>query len=546
MTTAKLTNYSQHANQTVIVSSTAELQAAIAQLDTSGGGTILVDGNSGPYTMKALQVGGTDSPIKITSVDTGNPAQFTQIDIDQSSHLTLTGIHVEDPALNSPSDGINTEFDIKVYYSNHIEIGNITMDGGGTEFFDPNVGARPGMKGIKFDNTQDSLFIDNTLTGHLDAVELIKVEGIVVSGNDISGAQGDGIRGGGWKHVDLTDNNIHDFVGVAYEVYHSDMIQLWSTWPHNYQNEDIEISGNFLDAGNGVATQTLLLQAEAFTNPSHPNYGVYNDDVRVHDNLIYNGHFHGVTLSNTTNAQVYNNTVLWNEDAGNSDVTGQALSTEPPTIRLTNSPNATVQDNVAQQILVNGSFDHSDNYHLSYTDPSDPNYAYDHAGGISLGGNATLQDLQFTSGALDGSVGSPSFSWSGSATSTGSGASIAPPTTFFAPTTFANAPAFAADDAADNGPQNSGSSSEAVATSGFQTSEASGIGSGNSEAASEQGAEAATGFSFGPSVAEQSVASDTFEQSVVFGQDDTGADVGEAITRASQSGTSSCKASCNP
>jgi hypothetical protein len=206
---------------------------------------------------------------------------------------------------------------------------------------------------------------------------------------------------------------------------------------------------------------------------------------------------------------------------------------------LTNSPNATVQDNVAQQILVNGSFDHSDNYHLSYTDPSDPNYAYDHAGGISLGGNATLQDLQFTSGALDGSVGSPSFSWSGSATSTGSGASIAPPTTFFAPTTFANAPAFAADDAADNGPQNSGSSSEAVATSGFQTSEASGIGSGNSEAASEQGAEAATGFSFGPSVAEQSVASDTFEQSVVFGQDDTGADVGEAITRASQSGTSS-------
>ena len=62
------TQYSQHANASITVTTNAELKAALANLDSSGGGTILLDANGGPAFLAAVEKeldSGANKPLRV-------------------------------------------------------------------------------------------------------------------------------------------------------------------------------------------------------------------------------------------------------------------------------------------------------------------------------------------------------------------------------------------------------------------------------------------------------------------------------------------------
>ena len=61
-TTPQYTIQPEFSNNTIIVTNTQELTAAISSLSGSNGGTILVDGSAGPYQIDAYNLVGACLP----------------------------------------------------------------------------------------------------------------------------------------------------------------------------------------------------------------------------------------------------------------------------------------------------------------------------------------------------------------------------------------------------------------------------------------------------------------------------------------------------
>ena len=123
-TTPQYTIQPEFSNNTIIVTNTQELTAAISSLSGSNGGTILVDGSAGPYQIDAYNLGSDGAPVLIQPLDPAEPPHVEQVDIYNSSHLTVTGMDIDSAAIADTRHVSIT--DVNIYDSNDIQfVGNI-------------------------------------------------------------------------------------------------------------------------------------------------------------------------------------------------------------------------------------------------------------------------------------------------------------------------------------------------------------------------------------------------------------------------------------
>ena len=314
-------------NTTITVSSTAGLYAALAK--ATGGETIkLAAGDYGDFNLNAKS--GFDitfaSNVTITSADPAHAASFSGIDLHGVANLTLDKVVFDykfaagDKVYERPFSVIGGE---------NITIKNSSFDGDvakGVSTADNGFGYAIGLsvRGVtnaKIDGNEFSDF-------HRGMV-VADSKQVVVTGNNIHNIRSDGMDFSDVQGVLIENNRLHDFKGSPTSGDHSDMIQFWTNGTTE-PSTDIVIRGNILDIGSGSATQSIFMRNDQ-VDRGLAGKEMYYRNVTIENNVITNGHMHGITVGETAGLVIRQNSVL-HADGGKAD--GADASVEIPKINI--------------------------------------------------------------------------------------------------------------------------------------------------------------------------------------------------------------------
>ena len=368
---------------TITVSSSQELMDAYQLLsDQDGGGTILMEGGEyGSFTLSSNTDG--EQPVVIKSADPSDPAQFTSFWLRYANEIRFENVYV-----NSTDTGVEGGQDLYIKDSTGIQfVDSVFIYDGDNALKD--AGAKAD-NGINIRDSDDILFEGNYLQGYFHALQVTNVTGTDIVGNEFTDIQGDGFRGGGLKDVTIADNYMHDFYGVNQHVTHSDLIQIWGTNAY-IPTENLTITGNTLITSD-ASSQSIFIRNEEFGAEGDPTGG-YFQNITITDNLIYNGHLHGIRVDDAQNVTVDGNTVLWNPDAWQTWGTDEPVNWKP-TIVMKNVIDAEITNNVVAGTMTStGDAELSGNQQLNYNDTYADNYVAYHFTGPLAGADVSLEDL---------------------------------------------------------------------------------------------------------------------------------------------------------
>ncbi|MBV1903267.1 MAG: right-handed parallel beta-helix repeat-containing protein [Marinosulfonomonas sp.] len=398
-TTTLYTSYSQHANATITVTTNAELNAALAQLDTGGGGTILLDGNGGPFTISGSNIGDANNPILIKALDPSNLPTVESIDLQNASHIAMTELHVD-----SSGSAASTGHDIIINGSDNIELVGNTMTSVADGYLSEAGTSTRGADLAYIRGSQDITFSNNYIADYCKGVTFRDVNGFDFSNNEMVGIQFDGLHGTGWQNATISNNYMHDFYGSTQTLNHSDFIQVYST-NATLVTSNVTISGNILDSGDGAAYQGIFITSQTFGN-SGPS-GQYYQDIQIFDNLVHTGKWNGIVVGSTMGAEIYDNSVLLSANSYAQSSPTSSWTQGEPWIKTTNTPDAQVYDNIASKITVSNGDVSSQNYLISFSDPTSTAYFANHFTNLDGSGDLTLDDMSLlASSSLYGTYGS--------------------------------------------------------------------------------------------------------------------------------------------
>ncbi|MBY8978061.1 tandem-95 repeat protein [Rhodobacteraceae bacterium NNCM2] len=350
----------------VTVSSLAQLKAALAAAQ-SGDTILLADGDYGALEIDDLKF---SQDVTIRSV---NPlgARFTSIDIENTSHLVIDGLHVDNPTDGSPGSafvdiGKNSSF---VSFINSEVNGSID-------------GQMVGSYGIRVDGGSTDIDVSgNTVHDVEHGAVFFSVSELVVAGNDFDNLGSDSMKFGGVSSV-LIENNSGAAITMPAAGDHIDFIQFQG------DGTDIVIRGN-----------TLLLE-EVTGFPGYPHQGIFLKDgefnnVLIEQNLIYTNTVNGIYIASDSgtggNVTIRQNTVLTPPDLtiwGGAEIRMISLAGD-----------YTIEDNVTDRIVDSvGGGTVDGNLILQWEKPSNANHYNSVYANAMAGSDATVEDFLPVSG----------------------------------------------------------------------------------------------------------------------------------------------------
>ena len=386
----------------IVARSNAELRSALDALEDAGGGTVLLDAAGGPYDVTVRGHRGADGPLVITSLDAEDPATIRSLDIIHSEKVAIADLKLDGGEADRSQEA-------GIFNSKDVALISIEATGRANGFLSENGETQRGDGAVLVRDSQDVMIADSSFYGFMHAIGALDTTGLKVIGNDISGIQGDGFRGGGIQDALFEGNHFHDFYGSTQTLNHSDMIQLWSSKVDQI-NARVVIRDNVFDAGEMAATQTIFIGHEAYGHPERGPSAAY-EDITIEGNVVFNGARNGIVVTATNNAVIRDNTVLWSKDATTKQTIDSGPANDVPWIRVSDMPGLVVENNVAPNISTsNGVLDAALREHntvLDFLDASSPNYAYDHIVNLE-GGDGDARDLEIrTDSPLFGVAGAP-------------------------------------------------------------------------------------------------------------------------------------------
>ena len=373
----------------IVVRSNAELMDALRTLEKGEGGTVLLEADGGPYNVELRNFGGEDTPILITSLDPETPAIVERMLMVGASHVALTDVRMERVTEGGPG---GTVF---VVDSQNVAFAGIRANSTADGFLAEDGDAQQGASFASIHRSDNVLIADNVTTNHFHAFGMREITNLVFTGNDISGVQGDGFRGGGIQDALFEGNYFHDFHGSTQTLNHTDMLQLWSQGI-GQSNQRVVIRDNVFDAGTGAATQTIFIGHEAYGRPHLGNPAAYQD-ITIEGNVIYNGARNGIAVGPTENLTVRDNTVLWNKAATAKNTAHSEGGTDVPWIKVPAGPGLVLENNIAAGIITGDAAQNAlipqNNVLLEMSNPTHPNYVNTHFVNVGTSGG-DARDLE--------------------------------------------------------------------------------------------------------------------------------------------------------
>lgn len=356
---------------TFAVSSQAELNEALK--NASGGDTILLsEGNYGGLSIEGRKY---DSEIVIKSANPDAPATFNSLNLHRTENVTLDGLLFDYD--HAPGAFFKTS-DFNVTYGENITIRNSEFDG-----VEEGFGLGFGLvvrwtEGFTLENT--------TIHEFYRGFVIRESQDIVVEGNELYGMSSDGLNFAEVENVRIADNYLHDFARPEDSGAHPDMIQFWTNGT-SAPSKNIVIRDNRLDIGDGMWTQSIFMRNEKVDSQGGGRDFFY-ENILIEDNVIINGHLHGITVGETDGLTIRNNVVLHAE--GGQDAGGGGVSI--PSMRVkANSTDVEITGNITSYIEENSGLDRWDiggNVFLQDTDLD----AANHYTEVFVDSSLTLQD----------------------------------------------------------------------------------------------------------------------------------------------------------
>lgn len=266
----------------VIVTNRDDLYGA---LKTAQAGDVieLAPGNYGSIALKNLKFA---QDVVVRSLDSGNQAVLTGLDVSQSAGLVFQNLELDVTAQPSNS--------VKITTSERITIQGSWIHGSldGTPMGDPS--------GMTIRESRHITVVDSKFEQLFNALSFLDGEHYTFSGNTFRDLRVDAIRGGGASHVTVKNNFFTDFYPVKGD--HGDAIQFW-TAKTTASATDIVITGNVYLRGEGLPVQGIFIKDDS--GGKYPYV-----DIKISDNLIVGSLWNGITLEHATGGEITGNKVL--------------------------------------------------------------------------------------------------------------------------------------------------------------------------------------------------------------------------------------------
>jgi hypothetical protein len=292
-------------SQKTIVHNSKELSSFLAS--AQGGEMIYLDPTEQTVELKLDGINSPKTPVTIKPLKPGANFNISYLKLTKSSNLIFEGLPFSMQRKGAVATGPSN---IEITGSQNITFSNCIMKGTATGYISiTDINNR--SANLSLIRESDGItFTNNDISSYFQGFQFLEVKHITVTGNEIQKIQGDGLRMGGVVDVVISGNSFHDFLGSDQIANHSDMIQLWST-NAVIVSHNILISDNTLNSGEGSATQSIFMRNEQADQPASHDDQFYNN-ITIENNLIYNGHSHGITVGETNGLTIANNTLLQN------------------------------------------------------------------------------------------------------------------------------------------------------------------------------------------------------------------------------------------
>jgi hypothetical protein len=296
---------------TINVASAAELSRALSNA-AAGDVLVLKGGNYGQLNL-GNYVNAFSTPIKIVSENASNPAIFTGVQMVKTSNVQLEGLKFDYTQAYGASR--NTPL-FNMEQSNNISITNCEFDGDVAKGLAAIENGYGTGRALSVNNSSNVTVTGSEFSNFLVGVAFTATSDIKVSGNEFTKISNDGMNFAQVQRVEISNNSLHDFSRnpLAYldniNNLHPDMIQFFTTGTTK-PSTDVKIFGNYMDAGSGTFTETIFMRNEA-VDVGGAGTSMFYQNIKIYDNVIRNGHQHGITVGEGNNISVTNNTLLPN------------------------------------------------------------------------------------------------------------------------------------------------------------------------------------------------------------------------------------------
>jgi hypothetical protein len=365
-------------SQKTIAHSSEELANILAK--AQGGEIVYLDPAEGNIELKLDNINGHKTPVTIKSLKPDVAFNISYLKLTKSRNLIFDGLPF---SIRRVSAAVTGPSNIEITGSQNITFSNCIMKGTAKDYLTKaNLNDR--SANLSLIRESDGItFTGNNISAYFHGFQFLETTHIRVSENEIQKIQGDGLRMGGVADVVISGNYFHDFLGSDQDANHSDMIQLWST-NAVIKSNNIRISDNRLISGAGSATQAIFMRNE-LADQKIERRDQYYSSITIQNNLIYNGHSHGITVGETNVVTVSNNTLLQNPQSTMGN--GKTRVSWAPGIRIAkNSTAVQIFSNLAKEVNAGPNADIHGNVIVNYFGSNQPNSVGQMFVGASTGG----------------------------------------------------------------------------------------------------------------------------------------------------------------
>lgn len=201
------------------------------------------------------------------------------------------------------------------------------------------------------------------------AVVISMSSDVQIVGSRFTEMSSDGVNLEEVADVTIAGNHFSDFAKPPGQTYHQDFLQLWSVNAKT-PSRDILVEDNFFSSGRGDSTQSIFLRNERVDSYDGGDAMFYRD-LTIRNNVIHNGHLHGITVGETVGLTIVGNTLVQNfrEDED------RPVNTPAINIRRA-SRDVRIEGNILAKPLgpVEASWSAAGNRSLQMRDPLAPEY----------------------------------------------------------------------------------------------------------------------------------------------------------------------------
>lgn len=358
-----------------IVSNAGDLANAIRT--ASAGDEVLLENNGSSYSIQMRDKsfdgrGGRPDGIVFRSADPDNPAVIDTLKLGGVSHVAIENVVFDSSAVRA--DRPDWMDDVIVFGGADIAIRDSRLIGTATERLTPeNVGEERAENMSLIRHVDGFVFENNVVSNYNHALQVREARNIEISGNEITALQGDGMRLAGLINTVIEGNYIHDFIGSDHNVNHMDMIQLWST-NTTARTENLKVIGNALDSGSGQISQAIFMRNEQVDLSNGARTDRVYKDIEISNNVIYNGHLHGIAVGETNGLEISNNTIVANRST-EGQPGFERDSFYNPVIKVSDgSTGVSISNNITADVRVPAGSDVTGNVIVDYSDRRAQNY----------------------------------------------------------------------------------------------------------------------------------------------------------------------------